>query len=328
MVTKTSLSCITLLGVTVLAAGPNLGSAAEDSAFRTQGPSLQSYEPNLIGYTWASEDTGFVDFTLSLKYPLLPKLTQRLLSDSERVFLAFTGRFAFYYETRESSPVIVKRINPKLYFQHVFADGAGSSRNNQSPDWLPERVQEPRTYATLAYAHESNGQTIDSEAGYKEALRTAPESRFAIDSIGRGWDYLELSGHHVLIDRAGYRWSLNGTIKDFLSVGLLQGHADEVRTWEDTTKGKRRTTVDGLTARIKFESTYLNTSAISGTQLSLAYTTGLQSAGRFSTVRLEAGLQVFEMPIVIWCSQGYVNDLARYYLNVRACGVALAVAGF
>jgi hypothetical protein len=315
-------------GVVILLSWSGISQAAEDSAFRTLGPSLQSYEPNLIGYTWASEDTGFVDFTLSVKYPLLPKLTQRFLSANERVFLAFTGRFAFYYETRESSPVIVKRINPKLYFQHVFDDGAGSSRNSEGPDWLPQRVQEPRTYATLAYAHESNGQTIDSESVYKEALGNAPDPRFAMDSIGRGWDYLELNARHVLIDRAGYRWSVNGSLKDFLNEGLLQGHPDEVRDWEDTTKAKPRSTVDGLTARIKFESVHPNTTVITGTKLSLAYTTGLQSAGRFSTVRLEAGLQVYEMPIVIWCSQGYVNDLARYYLNIRACGVALEVAGF
>ena len=307
---------------------PMPAAAGEDSEFRTLGPSLQSYEPNLIGYTRASEDSGFVDFTLSIKYPLLPKITQRFLSPNERVFLAFTGRFAFYYDTRESSPVIVKRINPKLLFQHVFDDGAENSRERQTPDWLPERVQEPRTYATFAYAHESNGQTVDSEAAFKEAQRSAANSRYAQDTIGRGWDYLELRAHHVLIDRASYRWSVNASVAEFLNPGLFQGHPDEVRTWENTSKGKSRNAVDGLGARLKFESVVPNNTVISGTQLSVSYTTGSKAPGQFSTVRLEAGLQVFEMPLVVWCSQGYMNDLARYYQNIRACGIALAVAGF
>ncbi len=302
--------------------------AGEENVFRTVGAPLQAYEPNLIGYTRATGDTSFVDFTLSVKYPLMPRLTQRVWSPDNRLFVAFSGRFAFYYDTRQSSPAIVKRLNPKVFFQHVFRAAAPDAVTAPGADFLPRRIQEPKSYATFAYAHESNGQSIDTAAGYAEALRTAQDPRYAIDYISRGWDYLELNGRHVLRENSHFRWSVNGSAKEFLSNGIFQGPPEEVRSWEVTTQGKPRKQVDGLMVRAKFEGVRAETRAISATELSVAYTTGSQSIGRYSTVRLEAGIQVLEIPFVVWCSRGYMSDLARYYVNVRSCGVALAIAGF
>ena len=296
--------------------------------FRTLGAPMQAYEPNLVGYTSASGDVNFVDFTLSVKYPLMPRLTERWLSPDNRMFVSFTGRFAFYYGTRPSSPAIVKRLNPKLFFQHIFIDGATDALPSANSAWLPSRVQEPRSYATFGYAHESNGQSVATAQQYAQAVSAAADPRYAIDTISRGWDYLELNARHVLAERPAYRWSVHGSAKQFLSNGLLQGHPEEVRSWEPTTQGKPRAQVDGLLVRSKFENVKPKSSAFSGTEFSIAYTTGRQDTGRYSTVRLEAGVQVVEIPLVLWCSRGYMSDLARYYVNVRSCGVAIAIAGF
>jgi hypothetical protein len=318
----------TIAGLLCAAGLPGVGLADEESVFRTVGAPLQAYEPNLIGYTRATGDASFVDFTLSVKYPLMPRLTQHWWSPDNRLFLAFSGRFAFYYDTRQSSPAIVKRLNPKVFYQHVFRAAAPDPPPTPGSDWLPRRIQEPRSYATFAYAHESNGQAVDTAAGYAEAVRSAQDPRYAIDYISRGWDYLELNGRHVLHENRDFRWSVNGSVKDFLGNGIFQGHPEEVRPWEVTTQGKPRSAVDGLTVRGKFEGVRPETFAISGTELSVAYTTGSRSVGRYSTVRVEAGIQAFEIPFVVWCSRGYMSDLARYYVNVRSCGVALAIAGF
>ena len=302
--------------------------ADDENVFRTVGAPLQAYEPNLIGYTRATGDASFVDFTLSVRYPLMPRLTQHWWSPDNRLFLAFSGRFAFYYDTRQSSPAIVKRLNPKVFFQHVFRPAAPDLGPAPGESLIPRRLQEPKSYATLAYAHESNGQSVDTAAGYAEAVRTAQDPRYAIDYISRGWDYLELNGRHVLHESRDFRWSVNGSVKDFLGNGIFQGHPEEVRSWEVTTQGKPRKEVDGLMVRAKFEGVRPENLSISGTELSVAFTTGSQAPGRYSTVRLEAGIQVLEIPFVVWCSRGYMSDLARYYVNVRSCGVALAIAGF
>ena len=302
--------------------------ADEPDAFRTLGAPMQAYEPNLFGYTHSSGDVGFVDFTLSVKYPLLPRLSEQWWSRDNRLFIAFTGRFAFYYDTLPSSPALVKRLNPKLFFQHIFVEGATDSVPGNHSDWFSTRAQEPRTYATFAYAHESNGQSVDTATEYAQAVESASDPRFAIDTISRGWDYLEVNARHVVMERTDYRWSVNGSAKEFLNNGVFQGRPEEVRSWEPTTQGKPRKQVDGLMIRGKFENVRPGSAAFSGTEFSVAYTTGMQDAGRYSTVRLEAGLQAIEIPLVLWCSRGYMSDLARYYLNVRSCGVAIAIAGF
>jgi hypothetical protein len=77
-------------GVVVLVAWSGLSQSAEDSAFRTLGPSLQSYEPNLIGYTWASEDTGFVD--LRKRYAMhRTRASRSILSGAAGTIWSSTG---------------------------------------------------------------------------------------------------------------------------------------------------------------------------------------------------------------------------------------------
>ncbi len=303
------------------------GHADDENGFRTLGSPMQAYEPNLFGYTHASGDVDFVDFTLSVKYPLLPNLTDRHWTPENRLYLAFTGRFAFYYDTRDSSPVIVKRLNPKLFFEHIFVDGA-PDRLSSDGSGRQGRPQEPKTYVTFAYAHESNGQSIDTLKEYDQAVANESNAGAAIDYVSRGWDYLELNGRNVLSESARYRWSMTGSAKDFLSNGLFQGHPEEVWSWEPTSQGKPRDEVDGLTIRSKLEGVRGGSGAIRASELSVAYTTGYHDVGRYTTLRIEAGVQAFEIPLILWCSRGYMSDLARYYLNVTSCGVALAIAGF
>ena len=40
-------------------------------------PELCSYEPTTIGYTHDSDDNGFMDFTISVRYQLFPTLITR-----------------------------------------------------------------------------------------------------------------------------------------------------------------------------------------------------------------------------------------------------------
>ena len=308
-------------------AGPAC-TAADDKVFRVLGAPMQPYEPNVFGYTRATDDVGFIDFTLSVKYPLLPQLSDRVWGQQNRVFVAFTGRFAFYYNTRDSSPAVVKRLNPKLFFEHVFADERSPPEVTYSGSVTPARAQEPRTAATFAYGHESNGQSVHTEAGYAQALASEKDPRFAIDYVSRGWDYLELNGRHVLSESTNHRWTVNGSLKDFLANGIFQGRPEEVNVWEKTTQGKPRKQVDGVMVRSKYETVRKDSTLIGDSEFSVAYTTGYQDFGRYSTVRFEAGVQALEIPVVVWCSKGYMSDLSRYYRLITSCGVGIAISGF
>ena len=104
-------------------------------------PKLKSHEPVLLGYTFDEDDEAFLDFKISLQYPIADKKLKTYVADgtyfpnflksicNNRLFescypyFSFTGRFGQYIGTRDSSPVISKRFNPKLFLRFRFGEG-------------------------------------------------------------------------------------------------------------------------------------------------------------------------------------------------------------
>jgi hypothetical protein len=84
---------------------PGVTHAVDEAPEYPDSVHVQPYEPITFGYTKDSDDVGYVDFTLSLKYRFVPV---RWTGPNDYLFLAFTGRFGFYIGTRPSSPVIGK----------------------------------------------------------------------------------------------------------------------------------------------------------------------------------------------------------------------------
>ena len=136
--------------------------AADPAVVRPDEGRLQLYEPISAGYTKDSDDVPFLDVTLSLKFRLAPEFVQ---DRNYRLFLAFTTRFGFYLGTRESSPVIGKTYNPKLIWRYIPESGTRASSVGRA------NSVERRGYLDLAYAHESNGQSINTPEEYEAALR-------------------------------------------------------------------------------------------------------------------------------------------------------------
>jgi hypothetical protein len=282
--------------------------AQEGQAARASEAVLQSYEPNTIGFTWDSDDERFLDVKLSLRFPLMPELMHKWRKDSELSFAA-TVRFAQYLGTRESSPVIGKRFNPKLIWRESV----------QGPLFLE--------YLDFAYAHESNGQSINSPEEYAfEAARqrvdgNRPEA--AKDFISRGWDYLEVAGKHVpRRDKANRKqWTVYSSFRYFLEDGLLQGAAEEYNTWENDPEGKPRKEVQGLAALWKYE--HWRGGTISRTKLAAGMETGYSRPFRYNTFRVEGGVEIAQLPFVLFYQNGYNSDLAQYYKRVSTIGLAL-----
>ncbi|MBU0481730.1 MAG: hypothetical protein KKG47_11595 [Proteobacteria bacterium] len=322
--------------------------AGDDAGVGRKEAWLQSYEPNRIGWTFDDNDVGYMDFTVSLQYPFLSLESAkaakegaaggRTLSELSTRYLrsipyfAFTGRFGQYIGTRESSPVIGKRFNPKLFLRFFTRD--------------PEK-----SFIDLGYGHESNGQRTNSFAAYQDLrsdfIRDGEDPEFANDYISRGWDYWEVvifrnfggieknEGADSTGDDGGSGEGFSSllSLKYFLEKGALQGEAEEYNSWENDSNGRPRKEVDGITVKMMYktkeypiEFEKLTLSLFGG--FSIVYTTGYKSAFSNNTVRLESLIKIGSFPLMVWWSDGYNSDLVDYYRRVRSGGFGLDLTTF
>jgi outer membrane phospholipase A len=281
-----------------------------------QEPSLCSYEPNTVGYTFDSDDVGFMDFKLSVRYQMFPDWMTRGLNfvkpdwgDNSALYFAFTGRFGQYIGTRDSSPVVGKRFNPELFMRF----------------WMDEKHAEYVDFAFLA--HESNGQSINDPAQYQQALTTAQQPEFANDQLSRGWDYLGLNWKNIPYDESNRTLSTYMSFKYFLSDGLLQGKAEEYNSWENNPEGKPRNQVNGISAMIKYYEKR-GGEFLKDLKCAVLYETGYRRTFRYSTLRLELGTKVMQLPVTLWGQTGYGSDLAQYYKKVSSWGIQAEIGSF
>jgi hypothetical protein len=303
---------------------------------------LQSYEPSALGYTKNNDDVSFENIRLSVKFPLMPHLTQEYLHGRDQFFLSFTGYLGFYVSNRPSGPVVGKEYNPQIFWQHnlachpdsgtkykpgpIYGVPASSSRDPRAESGSGNEavsLAPLNCYVALGYNHDSNGQSIDSEGQFLQAQATHG-TEAAKDAISRGWDFLRLTARYIPYWSATDRITLYPSMKYFLDHGLVQGAPEELHDWEHPPDAKPRKEVDGLSILSKYQRRVAGFDA----KFAVAYTTGYRNPLRFSTVRLEAGVAIFELPIVVWAQKGYMSDLAQYYRKVTGYGIEMEVGAF
>jgi hypothetical protein len=294
--------------------------ADEGLLFQPDMLRLESYEPNTIGYTKDSDDVGFMDFKVSVKYELFPDLVSKLSSDFKAYF-AFTGRFGQYIGTRESSPVVGKRFNPKFIFRDITRSGAAGSDENAPKSGADE-------YFDFAYAHESNGQSITSLAEYDQARANSERPEFANDNISRGWDYLEFTWKNVPSYTENHKLSTYLTLQYFLQRGLLQDAPEEYNSWENDPEGKPRKSVNGVRGIVKYQPKYKFSGWFSDPKYALIYETGYQHIFKYNTIRAEVGIKIQKLPVTLWGRTGYGSDLALYYKKVSSYGIEVEIGSF
>jgi outer membrane phospholipase A len=293
---------------------------------------IEGYEPTRFGYTKQADDVGFVDFTLSVKAQLFRSVSCKwFASGGIRLYLAFTGRFGFYVDTRDSSPVLGKEYNPKLLLRWI----PDPQSTTQVTGHDRKQVTEYTEYLDFAYAHSSNGQSIDTLEEYQIQAQQLRSSTYALDYISRGWDYLEVNGKVTL---AGGRLgrgaiSLYPDVKFFLRHGLFQGVPEEYHSWEQDSNLHPRHAFDGLDATLEYwplaaASCSEGLFCKAGLRFAVKYTTGYDPVARYNTVRGEFGFLLIGLPVNIWVQDGYMNSLARYYLKARSIGIELRFAQF
>jgi hypothetical protein len=289
---------------------------------------LQSYEPSAFGKTKNNDDVGFLNIDISVKFPLAPGILHDLGVDDNRFYFSFTGRWGFYIGTRYSGPVVGKEYNPQLFWQHLVSCGDkftwtrsyGEVPASQTPSGSGP------CYFMFGYNHDSNGQIIDSPGQYAETVRSQG-AEAALDAISRGWDFIRFTAKYIPASSDRYELSLYPELKYFLADGLLQGKQEELHYWENPPDGKPRKEVDGLGFLVKYKRR-LGYGVIGDGKLAVAYDTGYQDPFRFNTVRLEAGIQILQLPIVFWAEKGYMSDLSQYYRNVTGYGLQIEIGSF
>jgi hypothetical protein len=277
-------------------------------------PMLSSDEPNRLGCTRDSyERSCFMDFVLSLRYPLFYEAMQQGHKFNMLPFLSFTGRMGQYSGTvRHSSPVVTKQFNPKLFFRFYTSYAEGQ---------LLGSTDDKQDFYDVGYAHESNGQYVDSVPLFDSTAASVGGADIAQDYISRGWDYLNYK-RHLHFDVLGTN-SLDVELRYFLSYGLLQKGSEEYFPWEAPRAITRISQVDGIRLKVNRD---LNWNWFKGADLS--FTTGYRNFARWNTFRAELGFtplsDLMGLPIVLWGQAGYNSSVTQYYRNAWSVGLAAA----
>lgn len=270
---------------------------------------LAIYEPNRVTYTKDSDDRDwFMDFQLSVHYRI-PGLFKIRNSWPDRWYLwdsahfAFTTRLAQYIGTRDSSPVIGKRFNPKLFFRFGLTD---------------------RWQADLAYAHESNGQSIHElpqlQAARERADRIGDGRHSTFDLISRGWDYFELRLSYYDSTAIG-DLAVYATGQAYLEHGLLQEDAEDSYVWERKRDLDEREEGHGLSVLLRLEPP--TEFWAFPRKWALRYETGIAEPFVRNSLRGELRFEWFHLPVLFWGSTGFDNDLAQFNKRVESFGVGL-----
>jgi len=281
---------------------------------------LKNHEPSFLGYTKDSDDKRFMDFTISLQHPIFFQRRGLFYGDvlgNHDIYMlpyfAFTGRFGQYIGTRDSSPVIMKRFNPKLFFR--FAE---SFQENKSPD----------NYIDLEYAHESNGQHINTLGTFQTMAQDfGGNQEFAKDYISRGWDYLGFTLKKQLDDsKGGNGWFAYISRKWYCGC-YMQQDIEELFDWEEPREIRSIKQVSGwrVIVRRVDEKKFFD-------QVAMILDTGVRDSLQYNTYRFELGFrpisQIFGVPFVFWYRDGYLSDIAQYYKKVHSYGAAFVFETF
>jgi len=277
-------------------------------------PYLYRYEPNYVGFTHDTDaaDNAFLDFKISVMAPLLPNWFN-LRTRHGNLFLAVTIRAGQYFE-RESAPVIGKVFSPKLFYRH----------------WHDNNKNEDSGYIDVGYAHESNGQSIDTQEQYQQRIATEQDPNAALDYVSRGWDYVELLIKRATIfDDSKYQGSID--LRHFLDHGLLQSQSEDYYAWVHGDDVNKRNRVNGIKLTLKkihgknFDLFNVRTRDY---KTELSYETGIGSPFQYHTIKVSETLRLLELPIMVWYQHGYSNDLAQYYKETSSYGIAYEIGSF
>lgn len=316
---------------------------------------FRAYEPTEVGYTvdqTDGRDDRFLDATISFMLPIFHSMEVPTAREHRqtnflrgwsyaraRPYFAMTDRFGQFVYTRESSPVVNKRFNPALLMRWWAKERDPANTSDSA-------LESEDNFFEVIYAHESNGQSVDTERQYlaqvaahleensdlepDEQLRRAHRS--ARDNISRGWDYVGFQFARDWDPNWNGRFAFRARAHFYID-GLFQGNMEEFNDWEVDpdhptvrfTGRPERADYDGLTFRVAYVShtNKPNDDGFDG-RCALTYTTGYAQPGRHNTLKFEIGFRFRNVPLLLWVRTGYNSDLIDYYRRDTSFGAKLS----
>ena len=248
---------------------------------------LRSYENSYVGYRGDStNDLHHADIKLSMLQDIVRLDYFRPEYDANLAF-AFTGEYSFYLlQDGFSRPVIPTRQNPLL----TIYGQLGSHH----------------VWQIIPFAHESNGQSINSEIAYRNADKNTRDQQVSIS-----WNYSELG--YLYVD-SGY--SLGLSARSY----LFNDEAEEYFEFLGDKPFVRRKYSDTYSIRFQYEKNYrsLNKSKIAkrGYRATVHTKFGVpdENGDVHGSVRVELGIRPksFHTTFVGWVHHGYNLTPVQY----------------
>lgn len=284
-----------------------------------QNLNVMTYENNLAGYTWDSDDSPFLDITLSVAFRLA-NLDQKFFGQHNlHFYFSFTGRLGQYIGDRYSSPVVGKRFNPQFYFEYQ-----------------PKRAGRKNSKFRYIYGHESNGQSIDSASVFYAAAKSnGGNINQTIDYISRGWDYVGFTYvRDIWSDKDNVSSSvfeLQGDSRYYLNWGFFEGTKEEYRSWESAWYGHNytRNDVSGLAMAATFFMPKTPTNKAFGFyKCRLAYETGITNSFTANSFKVMAVVRFLYLPLAFSYANGYNGDIAQYGKRNSSISISYVLTSF
>ncbi len=162
---------------------------------------FQPFESNYGIWQWTEDDDEALEAHFSFKYLFTaPDCTKKHRSKNQtkkqcmegywnrwEAFVAYTGEFDFYMQTRDSSPVVNRLNNPTIHVRRYMGEQTGGRFPTLG-------------YVDLAFEHLSNGQTTDALAMDNGAFVTQTE--FLNDANSPFFDSISRSVNFVSVEAA------------------------------------------------------------------------------------------------------------------------------
>lgn len=269
---------------------------------------LRPNEPSYLVWAGGPHEEGHAEFFLSLKYPLFDWRRNIL-------YFIYNGKYDFFVESRESSPVISRRQNPGLSLVHVF----------EETSWLNN--------AGIGWFHESNGQVIDNRESFQA-------TEHAEDYVSRGWDYLGIDFKGSAFKKVDMiqdksleednRGDVNYAVSfryfcDCQAAGTIEGREDRV-FWEDVRDQPSITDYDGIRLAVNFiPDILIPLEYVPDIDLkfSLMLRTGYTEALQHWSTRVGATFRMGRFPLTVFYFTGYGSEIATYHKYDDYIGIGL-----
>ena len=284
--------------------------AVETTSFEVledNAPRFKSYKPNYVGFIPNTHDTdAHVEMFYSFKYRISDIRINENHPFDNYLFLAYTGKFDFFWGSKDSSPVINRLNNPELHYRRYL------SAPGKEGNFIHK-------YIDFSYGHESNGQVISDITSFLDA------GNDAIDHVSRGWDYLSFDYKFEINNKNGcdfidtscfYGYAY---LRTFLHDGILQGAVEDEIFW-DPAINTRIEDFDGV--RLIFGKEHpFGKGKFPTKGVWVNYRTGISSPGKNNSFSLnyrkEIHLWDFKLPLYARYFNGYGNEIVTYHKRDR-----------